>query len=135
MASRKRNSGVSSGLSAYRSRKRQNCCVRAICSLEGECSFFNDVSYLNLEPAMKEHLFDLEAERHLTEADLPIYILYPDETGGNWRIQAVPISPDSFVSRKPLPAEWRGLRDSELSNTTDIPGGIFVHASGFIGGK
>ncbi|ELU42329.1 GAMM1 protein [Rhizoctonia solani AG-1 IA] len=36
----------------------------------------------------------------------PIYVLYPDETGGNWRIQAVPVSPDSFESRKALPEMW-----------------------------
>ena len=30
---------------------------------------------------------------------------------------------------------WRGLRDNELSEKSGIPGCIFVHASGFIGGK
>lgn len=64
-----------------------------------------------------------------------MYVLYPDETGGNWRIQAVPVSPDSFDSRKALPEQWRGLRDEKLSEVAEIDGGIFVHASGFIGGK
>ena len=41
----------------------------------------------------------------------------------------------SFASRKPLPTAWRGLRDEELSAKTGIPGGVFVHASGFIGGN
>ncbi|KAK3101510.1 hypothetical protein FSP39_004104 [Pinctada imbricata] len=31
--------------------------------------------------------------------------------------------------------EWRGLRDSALSEKSGIPGCIFVHASGFIGGN
>lgn len=84
---------------------------------------------------MQEHLFDLETELQLTEPEKPVYIIYPDETGGNWRIQAVPISPDSFISRKPLPEPWRGVRDDALSQVTGVPGGIFVHASGFIGGK
>lgn len=64
----------------------------------------------------------------------PVYVVYPDETAGTWRIQAVPVSPDSFESRKALPEAWRGLRDEKLSEASGIDGGIFVHASGFIGG-
>ena len=29
---------------------------------------------------------------------------------------------------------WRGIRDEKLSEISGIAGGIFVHASGFIGG-
>ncbi|KAH9982497.1 GAMM1 protein [Lactifluus volemus] len=70
----------------------------------------------------KEHLFELEQELSVPVSNLPFYIIYPDETGGNWRVQAVPVSPESFESRKALPEPWRG-------------GCIFVHASGFIGGN
>lgn len=83
----------------------------------------------------QEHLFEVEAEQSISEESKPFYILYPDETGGNWRIQAVPVSPDSFDSRKALPEVWRGLRDDKLSEVSEIDGGIFVHASGFIGGQ
>ncbi|KAG9034518.1 hypothetical protein FRB95_013085 [Tulasnella sp. JGI-2019a] len=83
----------------------------------------------------KEHLFELEQELAITDDQKPLYIVYPDETAGNWRIQAVPKSPDSFISRKALPEPWRGVRDEELSKVTSVPGGIFVHASGFIGGN
>lgn len=62
-------------------------------------------------------------------------MLYPDETGGNWRIQAVPIAPESFESRKALPEQWRGVRDDALSQLSGVDGCIFVHASGFIGGE
>ncbi|KAI0322707.1 metal-dependent protein hydrolase [Amylostereum chailletii] len=82
-----------------------------------------------------EHLFELEAELAVTEASQPYYVIYPDETGGNWRIQAVPVSPESFESRKALPEVWRGVRDEALSQLSGIDGGIFVHASGFIGGN
>ncbi|KAH9946642.1 GAMM1 protein [Amylocystis lapponica] len=75
----------------------------------------------------KEHLFELETEFAIPSDVKPVYVLYADETGNNWRVQAVPISPESFESRKPLPEVWRGLRDDNL--------GIFVHASGFIGGN
>lgn len=34
-----------------------------------------------------------------------------------------------------MPEPWRGLRDEELSKVSGIPGCVFVHASGFIGGN
>lgn len=68
------------------------------------------------------------------EANQATYVVYPDETAANWRIQAVPVTPESFESRKALPEAWRGLRDDELSKASGIEGGIFIHASGFIGG-
>ena len=84
----------------------------------------------------QEHLFDLEKEPSNTiEEGAATYIVYPDESGGNWRVQAVPVSPSSFDSRKALPEPWRGIRDEELSKLSGIDGGIFVHASGFIGGE
>ncbi|KAI0094917.1 GAMM1 protein [Irpex rosettiformis] len=83
----------------------------------------------------KEHLFELERELHVATPEQPIYVIYPDETGGQWRVQAVPVSPESFESRKALPEAWRGLRDEELSKVSGIDGGVFVHASGFIGGN
>lgn len=84
----------------------------------------------------KEHLFELEEDpSSQVESEAAVYIVYPDETASNWRIQAVPISPDSFESRKALPEKWRGLRDDELSAASGIEGCIFIHASGFIGGN
>lgn len=50
-------------------------------------------------------------------------------------MQAVAAAPGSFQSRRPLPTPWRGLRDEELSAAAGIPGCVFVHSSGFIGGN
>lgn len=108
---------------------------------------------------LQEHLFDIEEQTQTGASETPYYIVYPDEFGGNWRVQAVPVTPDSFESRKALPEQyaqgpldftrhlyndslihrlhrlrWRGIRDEKLSEVSGIPGGIFVHASGFIGG-
>lgn len=58
-----------------------------------------------------------------------------DDRSKHWRVQAVAVSPDRFESRRPLPAQWRGLRDEELSKESGIPGCVFVHMSGFIGGN
>ncbi|XP_009764346.1 uncharacterized protein [Nicotiana sylvestris] len=81
----------------------------------------------------KLHLFELEEEMKI---DLPIkYALYQDDRSKSWRVQAVGVAPDRFESRKALPAQWRGLRDDELSKETGIPGCVFIHMSGFIGGN
>ncbi|XP_058729212.1 MYG1 protein C694.04c [Vicia villosa] len=81
----------------------------------------------------KLHLFELEKELKI---DPPIkYVLYADERSKQWRVQAVSVSPDRFESRKALPLQWRGLRDDVLSKEADIPGCVFVHMSGFIGGN
>jgi uncharacterized UPF0160 family protein len=80
-------------------------------------------------------LFELEQELSVPASTQPIYVVYPDETAGNWRLQAISVSPDSFESRKALPEPWRGIRDEELSRLSGIEGCIFVHASGFIGGN
>lgn len=79
----------------------------------------------------KEHLFTVEKERGI-EGDI-LYAIFPDSSG-SWRIAAVPVSSSSFDSRKKLPEPWRGLRDDELSAATGVPGCVFIHAAGFIGG-
>lgn len=83
----------------------------------------------------KDHLYSLEAQQG--EERKVIYVLYPEspDPAAKWRIQAVPVSKDSFESRKPLPEAWRGFRDVELDGISGVDGGVFVHASGFIGGN
>lgn len=58
-----------------------------------------------------------------------------DDRSKHWRVQAVAVAPDRFESRKALASQWRGLRDGELSKEAGIPGCVFVHMSGFIGGN
>jgi len=80
----------------------------------------------------KEHLFTLEADQGI---DGQIYyVIYPDQAN-KWRVQCVPIRPDSFENRLSLPADWRGVRDADLATVSGVKGAIFVHASGFIGGN
>lgn len=79
----------------------------------------------------KEHLFELEEASGV--AGRIKYALYGD-SGGSWRIQAVPVDPNSFSSRKKLPEPWCGVRDEALSEKSGVSGCIFIHASGFIGG-
>ncbi|XP_059393175.1 UPF0160 protein MYG1, mitochondrial [Carassius carassius] len=80
----------------------------------------------------KEHLFVLEKE---LKVDVPIkFVLYSDQNG-HWRVQCVPAGLNTFQNRLSLLEEWRGVRDEALSELSGIPGCIFVHASGFIGGN
>ncbi|KAL3162614.1 hypothetical protein ABBQ38_008661 [Trebouxia sp. C0009 RCD-2024] len=81
----------------------------------------------------KEHLAQLEEEQQLGDAIK--FCLYEDTRAHAWRVQTVPVEPGSFQSRKPLPKAWMGVRDQELDSVSGIPGCIFVHASGFIGGN
>ncbi|XP_028855186.1 MYG1 exonuclease [Denticeps clupeoides] len=80
----------------------------------------------------KEHLLSLEKELGV---QTPIkFVLYPDQSG-QWRVQCVPAGLNTFQNRLSLLEEWQGIRDNALSDLSGIPGCIFVHASGFIGGN
>ncbi|KAK4423122.1 hypothetical protein Salat_1894800 [Sesamum alatum] len=92
-----------------------------------------EIMVLNRSCPWKLHLFELEEEMQISPHLK--YVIYQDDRSNNWRVQAVKIAPDKFESRKALPAQWRGLRDDELSKESGIPGGVFVHMSGFIGGN
>lgn len=85
----------------------------------------------------KEHLYELEEEMGLSEADKTtvLYVLYEDDREHKWRVQCVAKGPGSFESRLPMPEPWRGLRDGELSAKAGVEGCVFCHASGFIGGN
>eukprot|EP00747_Dinoflagellata_sp_TGD_P178932 gnl/TRDRNA2_/TRDRNA2_28873_c0_seq1.p1 gnl/TRDRNA2_/TRDRNA2_28873_c0~~gnl/TRDRNA2_/TRDRNA2_28873_c0_seq1.p1 ORF type:complete len:368 (-),score=85.01 gnl/TRDRNA2_/TRDRNA2_28873_c0_seq1:74-1177(-) len=82
----------------------------------------------------QEHLFDLEAEEEKHRTPLTKYVLFQDSRGG-WRVQAAPAKRAGFENRLSLPKAWCGVRDKELSDLTGIPGCVFVHANGFIGGN
>lgn len=81
----------------------------------------------------KLHIFELEEEMKVAPSIK--YVIYEDDRRTSWRVQAVALGPDKFESRKPLPQHWRGLDGEELSEIAGIPGCVFVHMSGFIGGN
>lgn len=79
----------------------------------------------------KEHVFDIENELGI-KGEIE-FVLFADSTG-TWRISTVPLTPGSFEFRRGLPESLRGLRDEELSQKSGVPGCVFIHAAGFIGG-
>ncbi len=80
----------------------------------------------------KEHLYELEEEQGILGQTL--FALFTDPNG-RWRVMAVPVKDQQFESRMKLHADWRALRDQELTDKSGIDGCIFVHAAGFIGGN
>jgi len=86
-----------------------------------------------------DHLYTFEKEIPLPEGVDPhvLYVLFPEtkEPDSKWRIRSVSKENGGFENRKDMPDAWKGLRDDELSQVAGIPGCVFVHASGFIGGN
>ena len=81
-----------------------------------------------------DHLYNMEEENGCEGQVLYVLFAENGEANSKWRIRAVGLK-DSFENRKSLPEAWRGVRDENLSNVAGIPGCVFVHASGFIGGN
>lgn len=59
------------------------------------------------------------------------YVLFPDEDG-SWRLIGIPKDAASFDLKRPLPAEWAGLVDDELSRVVGVQGARFCHKNRFI---
>ena len=84
----------------------------------------------------KSHIIDLEIEGFdgVNVGDIK-FVLYPDEHF-NWRIQCMTVDEHSFKNRLSIGhSNFHGLRGENLSSLWNIPGCIFIHASGFIGGN
>jgi uncharacterized UPF0160 family protein len=81
-----------------------------------------------------DHLYSAEEEEGKAKV---LYVLFPENgtADSKWRIRSVSVASGSFKNRKDMPDAWKGLRDEQLSQVSGIPGCVFVHASGFIGGN
>ncbi|XP_030764091.1 UPF0160 protein [Sitophilus oryzae] len=81
----------------------------------------------------KDHLHILEEEMNIS-GEIK-FCVFHDKTSDTWRIQGIPIQPDSFICRVFLHKNWLGVRDEELSTVAGIENCIFCHSTGFIGGN
>lgn len=73
----------------------------------------------------KRAYFEMGGETHPTD-----FALMPDDD--RWRIVAIPPEHHSMDKKRPLPIEWAGLRDDELSEAAGVPGGVFCHKNLFM---
>jgi len=64
-----------------------------------------------------------------------LYMVYPDNEEGIWRVKCVPRGAKSFFEqRKPLPADWAGKKDSQLAEASGVPDATFCHPKRFTAG-
>ena len=86
---------------------------------------------MNLEEytPWESHIFGSENPK----AEEILYVVFPSIRGG-YMWQCVPDAPGSFGQRKPVPAEWKGLRDEAIQEATGVATAIFCHPAGFCGG-
>ncbi|KAF7267616.1 hypothetical protein GWI33_019108 [Rhynchophorus ferrugineus] len=66
--------------------------------------------------AWKEHFFSLEEDMDI-KGQIQ-FCIFSDESDNSWRVQGIPIHPESFICRTFLHEDWRGVRDEVLSNRT-----------------
>ena len=59
------------------------------------------------------------------------FAIFPSKRGG-FNVYAVPIQIGSFINRKSLPKEWRGLQNEDLQKATGVKTARFCHNAGFI---
>jgi uncharacterized UPF0160 family protein len=91
------------------------------------------IMHLTRFTAWKSHMSSLETELQIEP--LVEYVIFAD-SAGSYRVQTVPKQGGKqFEARRDLPQEWWGIRDDALSQKSGVPGCIFVHATGFIGGN
>lgn len=60
----------------------------------------------------------------------PLYAVFPKLD--TWRVECVRKEKYSFENRKPLPAEWAGLRDEKLAEITGVKDATFCHNGRFM---
>lgn len=60
----------------------------------------------------------------------PLYAVFPKID--IWRVECVRKEKYSFENRKPLPAEWAGLRDEKLAEITGVKDATFCHNGRFM---
>jgi uncharacterized UPF0160 family protein len=59
------------------------------------------------------------------------YVLFPDDDGG-WRLLGIPDDTLGFGLKRPLPEQWAGLVDDELSKIVGVAGSKFCHKNRFL---
>lgn len=61
-----------------------------------------------------------------------VYVVYPNSASEQWKVECIPLAPDTLESRKLFPEFWRGLQGEELAYASGAEDAHFCHASGFL---
>ena len=65
-----------------------------------------------------------------TEADHILFVVHP--RNGDWTLNGIKLSNDTFEQRADLPVAWAGLTDTALEETSGVKGAKFCHNARFI---
>ncbi|WP_456391066.1 MYG1 family protein [Profundibacter sp.] len=65
-----------------------------------------------------------------TGADHILFVVHP--RGGDWTLNGIKLSNDTFDQRADLPAAWAGLTDAALEEASGVKGAKFCHNARFI---
>jgi uncharacterized UPF0160 family protein len=60
-----------------------------------------------------------------------LFLVERSRSSGDWYVNCVRPAGEPFGQRKPLPAEWAGLRGEALCRVTGIPDAVFCHLARF----
>lgn len=60
-----------------------------------------------------------------------LYVISPSSTPGQWGLEAVPLEPASFSSRRSMPEAWTGLSPVELQDLSGVSDALFAHRGRF----
>jgi MYG1 exonuclease len=88
------------------------------------------IFFPGIVPPWRDHIYD--AERDLNIVGQILYVVSKSRNGG-FSVTCVSEENAGFTNRKSL--LWKGLTGNQLSETSGIPGGVFVHVTGFTGGN
>ncbi len=113
--------------------------TRAIHSNEAGERAFQEASEIYQQATDKQILvfqknYERPTWRRLAEFPEPVFIVYPNEQSGGWKVEAVTITPINVQSRKYAPESWHGLRADDLQQETGVSDATFCHPSGFLFG-
>ncbi|MDZ4240616.1 MAG: MYG1 family protein [Patescibacteria group bacterium] len=61
-----------------------------------------------------------------------LFVVRPEMGNLTWRVEAVPETAHSFVSKKLFPKKWAGKRDKELALISGVSDAVFCHNNRFI---
>ena len=64
------------------------------------------------------------------EADHIMFVVNP--RGGDWTLNGIKLSNETFEQRADLPAAWAGLQDAALEEASGVKGAKFCHNARFI---
>jgi len=99
--------------------------ARQIAKVKSEQYFFDQ---WQASPDRRFVVLDKHANSGEKAEDMPELLYYVYQSPNkNWHVQAMTKGKGTFDTKKPLPEQWAGLRDSEFAECTGVEDAVFCH--------